>query len=248
MSIIYLFKLLIAHILSDFLFQPTKLVEAKNDPQRISSLMAVLLHSLVHAIVAYLIMGLWANWIIPVVIFVTHFMIDFAKVICTKDTITAFLVDQGMHVAVIVLLWVSLFTQPEVFESLTQFFLNPTFWVVTMAYLVVLQPSSVLLSKFIKKWMPISVEADVKERDEKTLPMAGKWIGYFERILILTFIFLNQYEGIGFLLAAKSIFRFGDLRDSSDIKQTEYVLAGTFASFTIACIVGVLSLLIITKG
>ena len=59
-----------------------------------------------------------------------------------------------------------------------------------------------------------------------------------ERVLILTFIFVGYSEGIGFLLAAKSIFRFGDLQKSSELKLTEYVLIGTFLSFAIAIMVG----------
>ena len=43
---------------------------------------------------------------------------------------------------------------------------------------------------------------------------------------------------IGFLLAAKSIFRFGELSKAQEIKTTEYVLIGTLASFTIAILIG----------
>lgn len=39
------------------------------------------------------------------------------------------------------------------------------------------------------------------------------------------------------LLAAKSVFRFGDLNKAKEIKITEYVLLGTLASFTIALLV-----------
>ena len=42
---------------------------------------------------------------------------------------------------------------------------------------------------------------------------------------------------MGFLLAAKSVFRFGDLNKAKEIKITEYVLLGTLASFTIALLV-----------
>ena len=59
-----------------------------------------------------------------------------------------------------------------------------------------------------------------------------------ERILLLTFIFAGYPEGIGFLLAAKSIFRFGDLQRTQELQQTEYVLIGTFLSFTIAIVIG----------
>jgi hypothetical protein len=41
-------------------------------------------------------------------------------------------------------------------------------------------------------------------------------------------------EAVGFLLAAKSVFRFGDLKDDHDRMRTEYVLIGTLLSFGIA--------------
>jgi hypothetical protein len=45
-----------------------------------------------------------------------------------------------------------------------------------------------------------------------------------------------------FLLAAKSIFRFGDLKKVKDRKLTEYVLIGTLLSFGIAILVGLIAL------
>ena len=47
------------------------------------------------------------------------------------------------------------------------------------------------------------------------------------------------------LLAAKSVFRFGELSKAQDIKTTEYVLIGTLASFTVAILVGFATLLLI---
>ncbi|MGD9200946.1 MAG: DUF3307 domain-containing protein, partial [Chitinispirillia bacterium] len=72
----------------------------------------------------------------------------------------------------------------------------------------------------------------------KGLEDAGKWIGIIERVLIFTFIIVNQLNVIGFLIAAKSVFRFGDLKDSTDQKKTEYIIIGTFLSFTIAICIG----------
>jgi len=47
----------------------------------------------------------------------------------------------------------------------------------------------------------------------------------------------DTYTVIGFLIAAKSIFRF---RESSNKRQiTEYVLLGTLLSFTLAIVVSV---------
>jgi hypothetical protein len=41
----------------------------------------------------------------------------------------------------------------------------------------------------------------------------------------------GNLTSIGFLMAAKSIFRFGDLTPIQDRKLTEYVLIGTLISF-----------------
>lgn len=67
--------------------------------------------------------------------------------------------------------------------------------------------------------------------------MAGEWIGYIERSPILTFAITGNIEAVGFLLAAKSVFRFGDLNKAKEIKITEYVLLGTLTSFTNALLV-----------
>jgi hypothetical protein len=61
-----------------------------------------------------------------------------------------------------------------------------------------------------------------------------------ERLLIYCFILTGHFEAIGFLLAAKSIFRFGDLKEAQDRKLTEYVLIGTLLSFGIAIATGLL--------
>ena len=71
------------------------------------------------------------------------------------------------------------------------------------------------------------------------------WIGYCERVLIVTFILTGNVEGIGFLLAAKSVFRFGELNKEKEVATTEYVLFGTLASFGLATIIGFLARLAI---
>ncbi|VTP98075.1 Uncharacterised protein [Sphingobacterium daejeonense] len=45
-------------------------------------------------------------------------------------------------------------------------------------------------------------------------------------------------EGVGFLLAAKSIFRFGDLTNAKDTKFTEYVLNRDFIEFWVGNVGG----------
>ena len=104
---------------------------------------------------------------------------------------------------------------------------------IVVAYAMMLCPSAILMSLLLKRWQMSSMS-------NSSLPEAGKWIGYLERILILTFVITDNMEGVGFLLAAKSVFRFGDLNKAKDIKTTEYVMLGTMTSFAIAIIVGLL--------
>jgi hypothetical protein len=64
--------------------------------------------------------------------------------------------------------------------------------------------------------------------------------GLLERLLVFVFAATNHWEGVGFLVAAKSIFRFGDLTNAHDRKLTEYILIGTMLSFGIATLAAIL--------
>lgn len=72
------------------------------------------------------------------------------------------------------------------------------------------------------------------------LPDAGRYIGYLERFLILTFVIVDNYEAIGFLLAAKTLVRYPDISEDRKGHFGEYFLVGTLTSFGIALIAGVL--------
>ena len=63
-------------------------------------------------------------------------------------------------------------------------------------------------------------------------------IGILERLLVFLFILLDRWEAIGLLIAAKSVFRFNDLKESNNRKWTEYILIGTLLSFGMAMAAG----------
>ncbi|WP_062381698.1 hypothetical protein [Pseudomonas abietaniphila] len=102
---------------------------------------------------------------------------------------------------------------------------------VVLAYALVLRPASALIGAVLTPWL-----ASVSS--EGSLKSAGKLIGYLERVLILTFVLLQQWEGIGFLLTAKSILRFNDLKSAEQRSLSEYVLLGTLVSFTVSMAIG----------
>tara|TARA_R110000737_G_scaffold61057_2_gene88005 strand:- start:6533 stop:7393 length:861 start_codon:yes stop_codon:yes gene_type:complete len=80
--------------------------------------------------------------------------------------------------------------------------------------------------------------AAIDKNENIGLLSAGAWIGYIERCLAISFIFMGQFAGIGFLVATKTIFRFGDLTKNKDMKLTEYMMLGTLLSYAIALFVG----------
>ncbi|MFT6112741.1 MAG: hypothetical protein ACJA19_001402 [Bacteroidia bacterium] len=81
-----------------------------------------------------------------------------------------------------------------------------------------------------------------KENKKKSLKGAGNYIGVLERLFVFTFVVLGHWSAIGFLIAAKSAFRFGDLSEAKNRKLTEYMLIGTLLSFGLALLFGILYL------
>lgn len=122
----------------------------------------------------------------------------------------------------------------------TIFLSDVKIWAIIGAYVVIILPGSVLISKITEKWRRDIYENKDPGNKDESLENAGRMIGVLERFLILTFVLLQQYSAIGLLVAAKSIFRFSESR-----KMGEYVLIGTLLSFTIAIIVGLIAELFI---
>lgn len=231
--LIILVKLIVAHLVGDFLLQPDRLCNLKYSKSIVKRNQALVIHSLIQAVLVYIFLGLWDNWYVPMIIGVSHFVIDWIKVASRKNNLPAFIVDQVAHYMVILLVWHFMNNEHSNTPDSSYCLVLTDIWIVVTSYIAILAPTSILIRLFIdyEKWMP-SVGAT------QGLPNAGKWIGYLERILILTFIYTDNVEGIGFLLAAKSVFRFGELNRAKDIKVTEYVLIGTFSSFAIAILIG----------
>lgn len=233
-SLDILFRLIFSHVLVDFILQTDKIVKKKSDRKCVYHI----IHSLVQALVAFVFVGCWHCWYILPIIFGTHLLIDYWKV-CQKNTLGIFIIDQVLHLLVIFSLWL-LITRNYllVMNVLEILFKEKSFWIVLTGYMVILKPTSLALGLFTTRWR-------VNNTVSLSLQNVGKWIGYLERVLILTFVLIGRIEMIGFLLATKSIFRFGELNKSKEIKTTEYVLIGTFASFTIAILLGLIMIRLI---
>src|SRR5262249_15188544 len=115
---------------------------------------------------------------------------------------------------------------------------NQSAWAIATGYLLVTFPLSLLLASATQKWRREAEETGT--RSSISLNDAGKWIGIFERILVYTFVVTGHFEGIGFLIAAKSILRFNDIKGSEARKEAEYILIGTLMSFSFSIMIGLI--------
>lgn len=231
-----LLRLLIAHLLGDFLFQHKNwIIQKKTKGWKAGGLY---LHVLIIGILTYLFSGYYQNFWIPLIVMITHLAADIWKS-TTGDNAKEFIVDQLIHLIILVIAWyLYLYDKVTPTGWITVLAGNVRFLAVTAAYITVIWPAGFLIAKITKPWQE-QVEIN------KGLPEAGRWIGIIERILILTFVLVDQYAGIGFLIAAKSILRFGDIKDSKNRKEAEYILIGTMISFVVAIMTGIFALQII---
>ncbi len=227
---ILLVKLILAHLLGDFLLQPYKWVKAKEEKKLAA--WQLYLHILIHLVLIMFLAfdAAFLKW--AIIIAAAHLIIDAGKVyLMTENTKRLyFFLDQSAHFLVIVFIWF-------IYEGNTFHIqdINYTYILLLITAIYILTtPISIAIKYFISKWTP----HDGKKVDEESLAEAGKYIGILERLFVFGFIITNHWEAIGFLLAAKSIFRFGDLKEAKDLKLTEYVLIGTLVSFGVAMLVG----------
>lgn len=228
-----LIPLILAHLLGDFLLQPNSWV-ADKEKKKLGSIY-LYLHVLIHMVLVMIFLWNIELWWIALIVGVTHFIIDGIKLsFQTAKTKRAwFFVDQLLHVAVIVMLSVLYFPYFR-WED----FFNPENLKLITAAVFLTVPSSIMIKTLISIWTPVTFEHSKLQTE--SLVNAGKYIGILERLLVFVFIIVNHWEGVGFMIAAKSVFRFSDLAEAKQRKLTEYVLIGTLLSFGIAVITAIL--------
>jgi len=144
--------------------------------------------------------------------------------------------DQVGHLAVLTLLY--FFLAPSMASPAKIFLLklwsSPRILCIALGYLVVQWPIGRLMNLLT---MPF--RRQLEEETSRGLELAGLWIGCLERVFLLTFILFDYLPGAAILLGLESLFRFGEIRDPRNRKETEYILIGTMLSFAFAVAVGV---------
>ena len=225
-----LIKIVLSHLLGDFIFQSDKMVKSIGTEKFKSPYLY--LHALIHLVIMLIITKFEGTYILPIcALAFSHLVIDsFTKIIIVKkiNEIYNLILDQALHASSIFLFIICLFdvniNWQEVFSKNN--------YLLFASIIVLLNACSIIINKTMSLFD--------YHLSNKGLEDAGKVIGILERLFIFYFVVSGFWEGIGFLLAAKSIFRFGELKDGKDVKHTEYILIGTLLSFGLAIFVAVI--------
>ena len=222
-------KFFLSHIVGDFLLQPFRWIKDKEEKKHKSPYLY--LHILIHALTLALLLQFdvfyWPGY---TVIISTHFIIDLLKVLVQdeKNKRLLFFTDQALHIIILIIVasaYSPVSINPEKIFSADNLLL-------ATALILLTSVSAILIKIIISAWAP-----GTGDKQNDSLQNAGKYIGMLERLFVFGFIVTDHWEAVGFLLAAKSIFRFGDLKEAKDRKLTEYILIGTLFSFGFAILI-----------
>jgi hypothetical protein len=237
--------LLFAHTLADFVFQTNWMVVNKRNPLALG-LHLVTVYATAVAATGTLHLALLALALV-------HIGIDVGKLILaaawkSSKGLAPFLIDQALHVLSLIAftLWLpdlwaqGLWAPGAVVTGDDGGILGTGLWsaetplpVSQLPALMVLATGLILATRaggfavglLMEPFAPHLGKGDAS----KSLPGAGRVIGYLERGLIFALVLFGQAQGVGLLIAAKSILRFGAVKD--DRRLSEYVIIGTLASF-----------------
>lgn len=223
-------KLFLAHLIGDFVLQPTRWVVHKESNKIRSRFLY--LHIVVHFAVTMLLLWDYGYWKMALIIVGSHYFIDLGKLYSNPlfpNKAIPFFIDQLLHVIV---LFICAY-YGNVFGQMMSI-INSMDWALVTAVVFLSFPSAIIMTRLMEGM------SDKIELDHKSLPNAGKYIGIIERLFVLVFIILGRWEAIGLLITAKSVFRFNDLKESNNRKLTEYILIGTLLSFGIAIVTGII--------
>lgn len=256
-----LVPLIAGHLLADFVFQTDRMATRKDR-------WGVLLgHVAVVAMASWVLIGHAAR-AIPLVLLVAlfHLLIDVGKGAVERRTLGGerdeardveapgfwprngrsllFLGDQALHlislVAVVALIGrVPFLAAPPPDTGIWTVAFGPSYLRVLLlasGWIVATTGVGYFFAHFLARF-----ETELEPDQKGGLSKGGYWIGVTERSLIYLLILVGEPAAIGFLAAAKSVFRIGELRESKDRKLAEYILIGTLLSFAAAMVVGLVT-------
>ena len=247
--------LYVAHLLTDFIFQTTRLVQQKKN----GHVIGYFKHGGIHYICALLA----AACFLPGAVFslrfqlvvigltLVHLLIDFCKAQLSKsriaaDSAVAFIVDQCAHFITVV--WAACLIEQTPLTNVARGSLgvmheqSDRILFLLVVYVLVIFACGYLIRLVTKPLMrhiglasPHAHDSPPRETPAQ-LSNAGMYIGWLERFLVLTALLLHSPATVGLIIAAKSVARFPQFHRE---QFAEYFLIGTLLSICTALVGGV---------
>ena len=214
--------LLFAHALADFVLQTGWMAAHKRHPG------ALALHGLTIWGTAALATGGLSPWLVALAL--VHLAIDIAKSLAPGG-LAGFLADQAAHLVVLAAL------APLIGPVWPQFPPATALMALAAGLILVTRAGGFAVGMMMARWESPAGQSEAGLSD------GGLWIGLLERLMIFLLVLSGQAQAIGYLIAAKSVLRFGTVGD--DRRMSEYVIIGTLASITwaIAVSAGIVALM-----
>lgn len=234
--------LLLAHLLGDFVFQRSAVVAGKATGRWAAWTEHLAVHAGLLVVVWWLIQPLSAqpaNLVLGFAfIVISHGLIDWAKIRWGRERqLAAFVLDQAAHVGVLLVVAALLLggLQPLQAGLLYWHPLSPSWALIAATYVLV-----VFACGWLNRMLLQSLNPDESATSDPVagLADAGLRIGWLERFLLLSAFLAEAWAAMGLVLAAKSVFRFEDLRKGRP--YAEYFLIGTLLSLSQVVLLGVL--------
>lgn len=238
--------LYLAHLLTDFVFQNSQLIQQKQNGE----VRGYLKHGAIHCACAMLIGAFYLPgeivaprfYLVILGLTLAHLAIDVGKIRLARMHVTGegtlpFVVDQLLHAATVAIAaWLIVVTVPfSAFVAQVNAIRgagNRTL-LALVVYVTVIFAGGYLIRSMTR---PLMAHVHTGE-SRAELIHAGMYIGWLERFLVLTALLLHSPATVGLIIAAKSIARYPEFRNE---QFAEYFLIGTLLSISIAILGGVL--------
>lgn len=215
-----------AHVLADFVLQPAWMAMGKRRPP------VLLAHGGVVLVTALLATGSLHPALFALAFL--HLVTDWSKA-RLRPGFPAFVADQAVHLGTVLAIATAV---PHIWAGglWAGCPALPALYSLSAGAILAVRGGGFAIGTLMQPW------AEAITLDG--LPNGGRAIGYLERGLIFLMVIGGMAEGIGFLIAAKSVLRFGTVREEA--KLSEYVIIGTLASFAWALVTAFVTLALMT--
>lgn len=229
-------SLLLAHIMADYLFQGEELAKKKNN-----NALFLIIHALIFGILAVALTFPFLNASLlraVIILILSHLLIDGLKGMTIRSwpqlNFEWEIADQFLHISILVILTlITKVPKEPIIRFFTKLNIEPFLYAESLlclsGFIFIFRGAT----SFIR---PLLQKIKEPEEQEEEIP-GGRLIGNLERILTLIVVIWGQFTAMAFILAAKSICRFEELKNK---QFSEYYLIGTLSSIFLAVVVGIM--------